>query len=484
MQKRFPDGFFWGGATAANQCEGAWNLGGKGASVADHVTAGTLNTPRMFTRTIDEDKYYYPSHEAIDFYHHYKEDIALFAEMGFKMYRMSIAWTRIFPNGDDETPNKDGIEFYRSVFEELKKYNIEPLVTLSHYETPYNLVEKYNGWTSRKTIDLFIKYCDTVFTEFKGLVKYWLTFNEINVLTMPLGSLIAGGILPKDDFAMDLMFVHKETGEEAAARFQALHHQFVASARAVKLAHQIDNENKVGCMIAGMCLYPYSCNPDDALEVQSRMQQGNYYCGDVMVRGEYPYFAQRMFNEAGIELAITEEDKKTLKEGPVDFYSFSYYSSGCLSTDKEIQKTGNMMMGVKNPYLKQSEWGWTIDAKGLRYYLNDIYGRYRVPIMVVENGLGASDAAEESGIHDPYRIEYMREHVRAMREAIEDGVDLIAYTPWGCIDIISASTGEMKKRYGFIYVDKDNDGSGTLARRRKDSFYWYKKCIASSGEDI
>lgn len=484
MGKQFPKGFFWGGATAANQIEGAWNVDGKGDSTADHCTTGTLSSPRVFTKTINKDSYY-PSHDAINFYQNYKEDIALFAEMGFKMFRMSIAWTRIYPNGDDQEPNKAGIDFYRSVFEELKKYNIEPLVTLSHYEMPYHVVEKYNGWINRKTIDMFINYCRTVFKEFKGLVKYWLTFNEINVLALPGTSFIAGGIMPRAENTLLLFGAANETNEEMSSRFQALHHQLVASAKAVKLAHETDIDFKIGCMIAGMCSYPYSCNPEDILAAQKRMMMDNYLCGDVMVRGQYPSFATRFFEESGILIDFREEDLTVLKEGVVDFYTFSYYGTSCESTDPDLLKSkGNMIFGVKNPYLKESEWGWTIDAKGLRFMLNEIYGRYQIPVMVVENGLGANDTVVETGIHDPYRIDYLRAHIMAMREAIEDGVNLIAYTPWGCIDLVSVSTGEMKKRYGFIYVDKDNKGNGTLMRSRKDSFFWYKKCIESNGVEV
>lgn len=484
MDKHFPKNFFWGGATAANQCEGAWDEDGKGISTADLLTSGSRKKPREFTREFHTDCSY-PSHEAIDHYHRYEEDIKLFAEMGFKMYRMSIAWTRIFPNGDEEEPNRAGIEHYRKVFKLCKEYGIEPLVTLSHYEMPFHLVKKYNGWANRKTIDFFVHYCKTVLTEYKDLVNYWLTFNEINVLTMRIGGLLAGGIMPEKDTPFFAAMQEKETPQAQQMRFQALHHQFVASAKVVQLAHIIHPKNKVGCMIAGMAQYPYSPKPADILATQKAMQMGNYLCGDVMVRGEYPAFSHRFFKENNITLDIAEGDLDTLKKGKVDFYSFSYYSSSCASTDPDVQKqAGNLLFGVQNPHLKASEWGWTIDPQGLRYFLNELYGRYQIPLMVVENGLGAVDKVEADGsIHDPYRIEYMRQHVIAMREAIEDGVDLIGYTSWGCIDLVSASTGEMEKRYGFIYVDKDDKGNGTLKRSRKDSFYWYKELIASNGAD-
>ncbi|MEG2328491.1 glycoside hydrolase family 1 protein [Anaerorhabdus sp.] len=480
----FPKEFLWGGATAANQCEGGWNVDGKGASTSDHLTGGTHTSPRRFTKVIEPNTYY-PSHEAVDMYGHYKEDIKLFAEMGFKIYRMSINWTRIYPIGDEAEPNQKGVQYYREIFEELKKYNIEPLVTISHYEMPYGLTEKYNGWADRKVIDFYLNYCKTIFTEYKDLVKYWLTFNEINISLHSFGGYMGLGIMPKEDGPM-MLFGKKETREEANIRFQALHHQFVASAKAVKLGHEINPNFMIGCMIAGSAAYPYSCNPNDVIEAQHRMQQANFLCGDVQVRGAYPHFAKRLFEEYGVELKMEPTDEQTLLEGKVDFYSFSYYMSGCASTDPELTKSaGNMMMGVSNPYLKASDWGWQIDPQGLRYYLNEIYGRYQVPLMVVENGLGANDVITEDGkIHDDYRIDYLREHIKQMDEAIKDGVDLIGYTMWGCIDLVSASTGEMKKRYGFIYVDKDNDGNGTMNRMKKDSFDWYKKVIDTNGNNL
>ena len=440
--------FLWGGATAANQFEGGWNVDGKGASTSDMLTAGTHTIPRKITKeTIDGLNY--PSHEAIDFYHRYKEDIKLFAEMGFKVFRMSIAWTRIFPNGDDKEPNEAGLKFYDDVFDELKKYNIEPLVTISHYEMPFNLTKKYNGWASRNLIDFFINYCSVIFNRYKDKVKYWLTFNEINCGTMPMGGYLGLGIL--NEGTED--FLHQNDNKQI--RFQALHHQFVASAKAVKLGHSINKDFKIGCMIAHMTTYPYTCNPDDILLAQKKNQLANDLCGDVQVRGEYPFFAKRYFEENNIVLDITEEDKKILKEGTVDYYTFSYYMSNCESASGDEDKTsGNLLGGIKNPYLEASDWGWQIDPKGLRYTLNELYGRYNIPLMVVENGLGAFDKVEEDGsINDDYRIEYLKDHIIQMKEAVKDGVDLIGYTPWGCIDLVSASTGEMEKRYGFIYVD-------------------------------
>ena len=443
------------------------------------LTAGTHTIPRKITKeTIDGLNY--PSHEAIDFYHRYKEDIKLFAEMGFKVFRMSIAWTRIFPNGDDKEPNEAGLKFYDDVFDELKKYNIEPLVTISHYEMPFNLTKKYNGWASRNLIDFFINYCSVIFNRYKDKVKYWLTFNEINCGTMPMGGYLGLGIL--NEGTED--FLHQNDNKQI--RFQALHHQFVASAKAVKLGHSINKDFKIGCMIAHMTTYPYTCNPDDILLAQKKNQLANDLCGDVQVRGEYPFFAKRYFEENNIVLDITEEDKKILKEGTVDYYTFSYYMSNCESASGDEDKTsGNLLGGIKNPYLEASDWGWQIDPKGLRYTLNELYGRYNIPLMVVENGLGAFDKVEEDGsINDDYRIEYLKDHIIQMKEAVKDGVDLIGYTPWGCIDLVSASTGEMEKRYGFIYVDKDNAGEGTLDRKKKKSFEWYKNVIKTNGEEL
>lgn len=476
-----PRNFLWGGATAANQFEGGYSEGGKGLNTSDVMTGGTHTTQRRITPELEEGTYY-PSHEAIDFYHHYKEDIALFAEMGFKTFRMSINWSRIFPNGDDLEPNEDGLKFYDDVFAELKKYNIEPLVTISHYETPFGLTKKYNGWASRELIDCYVRYCETIFNRYKNVVKYWLTFNEINCLTMPFGAFMGGGIMPSGG---ELSF-NKENDKMKQLRFQALHHQFVASAKAVKLGHEINKDFKIGCMIAYMTSYPLTCNPEDVLLAQEKDNLNNFLCSDVQVRGAYPGFAKRYFRDNNIEIKMEENDEKILREGCVDFYTFSYYMSNCVSADPNLEKTsGNILGGVKNPYLKASDWGWQIDPKGLRWSLNNIYNRYEIPLMVVENGLGAVDKVEEDGaINDDYRIDYLRSHIEEMKEAVKDGVELIGYTPWGCIDLVSASTGEMKKRYGFIYVNKDNDGNGDLKRSRKKSFYWYKKVIESNGEEL
>ena len=475
----FPEGFLWGGATAANQYEGGWNEGGKGPSGADMMTNGTHTMPRQITRTW-EDGLFYPNHKASDFYHHHAEDIALMGEMGFKVFRMSINWTRIFPTGMEEEPNEEGLAFYDRVFDELRSQGIEPLVTISHYELPFALTEKYNGWASRELIDLYVRYCETIFTRYKDKVKYWLTFNEINCGTLPLGNFMGLGILNEGtrDFANQV--------DDPQLRYQALHHMFVASARAVQLGHSINPDFKIGCMIAFMTNYPYSCNPKDVIACQKKNDEANYYCGDVQVRGAYPHFAQSIWKKYGVELQVKDGDLEELKRGTVDFYSFSYYMSNAVAIGSDAEETaGNLLGGAKNPYLKASDWGWQIDPDGLRYTLKEIYARYQIPLMVVENGLGAFDTLEEDGsVHDTYRIEYLRDHIKAMNEAIEDGVDLMGYTMWGCIDLVSASTGEMGKRYGFVYVDADDHSQGTFDRYRKDSFYWYKKVIASNGEDL
>ncbi len=471
--------FLWGGATAANQYEGAWDADGKGISVSDVCTEGSAEIPRRVTQGIVPGERY-PSHEAVDAYHHYKEDIALFAEMGFKCYRLSIAWTRIFPTGMETEPNGKGLAFYDRVFDELEKYGIEPIVTISHYEMPFALVEKCNGWEGRECIDYYIRFCEAIFERYQNRVRYWLTFNEINSGTVALGSIQALGTFRGYSGPL------ASAPDKLQERFQALHHQFVASARAVRLAHEKYPRFRMGNMCLQAMMYPFSPNPDDILETEKRNQIINFFCGDVQVRGKYPGYIQRYFEENGITIRMEEKDLEDIQKGVVDFYTFSYYMTTCVSADENKEKMGgNFMGGVKNPYLETSAWGWQIDPKGLRYNLNVLYDRYQIPIMIVENGLGAYDQPEEDGcIHDTYRIEYMKKHIEQMKEAVKDGVDLIGYTPWGCVDLISASTGEMAKRYGMIYVDKYDDGTGTLARRKKDSFYWYQKVIASNGEDL
>lgn len=480
--KKFPEGFLWGGATAANQVEGAYDLDGKGLSTADMVRYipkaertkdHALDVTREEIEAIlsGKEEGRFPKRDGIDFYHHYKEDIALFAEMGFKVFRLSINWARIFPNGDDAEPNEAGLRFYDDVFDECLKYGIEPLVTLSHYETPLQLTLKYNGWADRRVIGFFMNYAETVFKRYRSKVKYWLTFNEINVIT--LSPYTGGGVLVES------------AENKLQLCYQAAHHQLVASSLATKLAHEIIPGSQVGCMLARMTTYPATNNPDDILKAQ-KLNQMNLFFTDVHAKGEYPFFMKRYFEENDIHIQKEVGDDEILKAHTVDFISFSYYMSLSTSSSPEAQtSSGNLMGGVKNPYLETSDWGWQIDPKGLRYTLNDFYTRYQLPLFIVENGLGAYDEVEADGsIHDEYRIDYLRKHIEQMQEAITDGVELLGYTSWGPIDLVSASTSEMSKRYGFIYVDQDDDGNGTLARSRKDSFFWYKQVIESNGETL
>ncbi len=469
------DGFLWGGATAANQCEGGFDKGGRGIANVDVIPWGEnrrkVMTGELNYKDLPADSYF-PGRKAINMYETYKDDIALMAEMGFKCYRFSFAWSRIFPNGEGEV-NEEGLKFYENLIDELLKHNIEPVVTICHFDIPINLVEKYGGWRNRKTIDYFVKYCETIFKRFKDKVKYWITFNEINmILHLPF---MGAGI------------TFNEGDNEEEVKFQATHNELVASAMAVKIGHEINPDFKIGCMIAAGQFYPYSCNPKD-IWASIEKDRENYFFIDVQARGEYPSYAKKIFKRKNINLDIHPDDEKILKENTVDFISFSYYSSRLVSADPNIcEKTeGNVFKSLRNPYLKASEWGWQIDPLGFRITMNLLYDRYQKPLFVVENGLGAVDTIDEDGnINDDYRIEYLREHIKAMKDAVnEDGVDLIGYTTWGWIDLVSASTGEMKKRYGFVYVDKDNEGNGTLERRKKKSFDWYKKVIASNGEDL
>ena len=465
----FPKDFLWGGAVAANQCEGAYQEDGKGLSIQDVMPKG-IKGPRTERPTPDNLKL-----EGIDFYRRYKEDIAMFAEMGFKVFRTSIAWSRIFPSGDEEEPNEAGLQFYDDLFDECLKYGIRPLVTLSHYETPLHLAEAYDGWLDRRLIGFYERYVRTIFTRYKGKVKYWLTFNEINsILNSPF---MSGGInTPKEKLTDSQLY-------------QAIHHELVASALATKIGHEIDPEFRIGCMILSMPIYPLSPDPRDVIRAMEEEHKNSVFT-DVHVRGEYPGYIKRYFRENGITLDITDEDREILKN-TVDFISFSYYVSVCATADesKNIRGEGNLLGGVPNPTLKASEWGWQIDPRGLRYVLNQLWDKYQKPLFIVENGLGAADTLVPDGkggytVEDDYRIEYMRDHLLQVEEAIEDGVDVMGYTSWGCIDLVSASTAEMRKRYGFIYVDRNNDGTGTLARYRKKSFYWYRDVISSDGASL
>lgn len=463
MSHRFPDNFLWGGAIAANQVEGAYLTDGKGLSTSDLQPQGVFG--EIVERREGDSGI---KDLAIDFYHRYPQDIALFAEMGFKCLRTSIAWTRIFPQGDEETPNEAGLAFYDRLFDEMAKHHIQPLVTLSHYEMPYGLVKNYGGWGNRQVIAFFERYARTVFQRFQHKVKYWLTFNEIN---MSLHAPFTGVGLPE--------------GSDKAAIYQAIHHQLVASAKAVKACHEIIPDAKIGNMLLGGLLYPLTCKPADVLETLRQNREWMFF-GDVQARGAYPAYMKRFFKQNAIELQITDDDRDSLKE-TVDFISFSYYMSGCVTTDEELNQKAraNILNMVPNPHLESSEWGWQIDPEGLRILLNVLYDRYQKPLFIVENGLGAKDRIEsDGGINDDYRIQYLNDHLVQVGEALEDGVEVLGYTSWGPIDLVSASKAEMSKRYGFIYVDRDDQGNGTLERKRKKSFYWYRDVISSKGEAL
>ena len=477
MKKGFSNNFLWGGAVAAHQVEGGWNKGGKGVSIADVLTAGAHGVDRVITDGVIEG-YNYPNHEAVDFYSNYKGDIALFAEMGFKCFRTSIAWTRIFPNGDDVEANEEGLKFYDDMFDELLKYGIEPVITLSHFEMPYNLVKNYGGWKSRKVIDFFVKYAEIVMKRYKDKVKYWMTFNEINNqknYKYPLFGYTCSGVI----------FNKEENPEETM--YQVVHHELVASAKVVKMGREINPDFKIGCMIAYVPIYPYSCNPEDIIYAAEAMHDRHLFA-DVHARGEYPTYARCEWERKGYKIHMEPEDERILREGIVDYIGLSYYMSNAVKADNVVEGTGldGFPGSVPNPYVKASDWGWQIDPVGLRYGLTNLYERYQKPLFIVENGFGAIDQLDENGVvQDDYRIEYLKSHIIEMKKAVEiDGVELMGYTPWGCIDCISFTTGEMKKRYGFIYVDKDNDGNGTLKRSKKKSFEWYKKVISTNGEEL
>jgi 6-phospho-beta-glucosidase len=470
----FPEDFLWGGAVAANQVEGAYLEGGKGLSTVDLLPSGPNRMSLMKGRVdslVPDPNEFYPSHEAIDFYHRYKEDTALFAEMGFKALRVSIAWARIFPNGNDETPNEEGLQFYDDLFDELLKNGIQPVVTIAHFDVPVHLVEQYGSWRSRELVSFFETYAKTLFVRYKNKVKYWMTFNEINMLLhLPF---IGAGL------------VFKEGENKKQIQYQAAHHQLVASALAVKACHEIIPDAKIGCMLAAGSTYPYTCNPDDVLKGME-MDRESFFFIDVQSRGEYPGYAKRFFKDHNLNVQMEDEDESLLKEHTVDYIGFSYYASRAMSTDQEILNNmtdGNVFASVENPYLEKSEWGWTIDPTGFRITANQLHDRYQKPLFVVENGLGAVDEVNEHGeINDHYRIDYLKKHIEQMAEAIKDGVELIGYTSWGPIDLVSASSGEMKKRYGYIYVEKDNEGGGSMKRIKKKSFDWYKKVIETNGQ--
>lgn len=477
--KTLPNDFLWGGALAAHQFEGGWNAGGKGPSVVDVMTAGEHGVARRITDTI-EDGTFYPNHEAIDFYHRYKEDIALFAEMGLKCLRTSIGWSRIFPNGDETEPNEAGLQFYDDVFDELLKHGIEPIITLSHFEMPLHLAREYGGVRNRKVAEFFERFAEVCFTRYKDKVTYWMTFNEINNkmdVENPL-------------FLWTNSGVKVEPGENAMeVMYQTGHHELIASALAVAKGKAINPDFQIGAMISHVPIYPYSSHPEDVMLAEKSMRQ-RYFFPDVQARGYYPNYALKEFEREGYQIPILNGDDEILKNGTVDYIGFSYYMSTTVKHDATVNNTGNIVNGglangVENPYIQSSDWGWAIDPVGLRYVLNRLYDRYQLPLFIVENGFGAVDTIEDGKIHDAARIDYLKTHIEALTEAVtEDGVELMGYTPWGIIDIVSFTTGEMKKRYGMIYVDRDNEGNGSMERMKKDSFDWYKQVIATNGQDL
>lgn len=476
---KLPKDFLWGGAFAAHQFEGGWNAGGKGPSVIDVMTAGAHGVPREITETVMPDKFY-PNHEAIDFYGRYKEDVALLAGMGIKCLRTSIAWTRIFPKGDELVPNEEGLKFYDDLFDELLKYNIEPVITLSHFEIPLHIAKEYGGFRNRTVVDLFAKFAEVCFKRYKDKVKYWMTFNEIN---------------NQMDTDNPLFFwtnsgVTVEPGEDPkAVLYKVAHNELLASAKAVAIGRKINPKFKIGCMVSHVPIYPYSCNPDDIMAAEEAMRQ-RFFFPDVHVRGHYPRYALKEFERQGYDIGMEEGDAEILKAGTVDYIGFSYYMSTVVKSDVNNDNSGSvngaLSNSVPNPHIKSSDWGWPIDPVGLRYTLNRLYDRYELPLFIVENGFGAIDTVEENEeIHDDYRIDYLAKHIEEMKQAVNyDGVELMGYTPWGIIDLVSFTTGEMKKRYGMIYVDRDNEGNGTMKRLRKDSYFWYKDVINSCGEKL
>lgn len=473
-----PKNFLWGGAVAAHQLEGGWDADGRGPSVSDVLTAGTVDIPRRITDGVVKGENY-PNHTGIDFYHTYKDDIALFGELGFKCFRTSISWSRIFPHGDEAEPNEAGLKFYDAIFDEMLKHGIEPVVTLSHFEMPYGLAKDYGGWVNRKLIDFFVRYATTVMERYKNKVKYWMTFNEINNqanTSIDIYGWTNSGIR------------FSQVDDPKKALYQAAHHELLASALVVQKGHEINSNFKIGCMCSYVPVYPYSCDPEDVMLAHQSVRE-RYYFIDVHARGHYGAYAKKAWARDGNGPVMEHGDEDILAAGKVDYIGFSYYMSdavkaGNVSTIKTVG--GGNRYSIKNPYVKSSDWGWQIDPVGLRYSLNTLYERYELPLFIVENGFGAIDKLEaDNTCDDSYRIDYLRSHIEAMKKAVEeDGVELMGYTPWGCIDVVSFTTGELRKRYGFIYVDLNDDGTGTGNRYKKRSFKWYKQVIATNGEDL
>lgn len=468
----FPEHFLWGGAIAANQAEGAWDVDGKGPSVADiEELPKEYNRKEVFNfkHTLEDldahlhDKEgNYPRRRGIDFYHTYREDLALMQEMGFKCFRTSIAWTRIFPTGEEEEPNEAGLKYYEDLIREMIRDGMEPVLTLSHYEMPLHLVQKYGGWYDRRLIALFLRFARVVLERFHKQVKYWIVINQIN-------SFGWGADFP------GLGLVQNSHEDMLEARYQSLHHQIVASALVKQYAKSLDLELKIGCMNGCRMRYPATCDPKDALASYQYNQMNQFFYGDVLLRGEYPGYTWKMFEDKGWNIAMEEEDFRIIKENTADFFSFSYYATGICSYENGLGE---------NPLLEKSEYGWTIDVTGIRYLLNVYWDRWRKPLFIAENGLGTFDKVEDGEIHDDYRIAYVEAHLKEIKKAICEGVNCFGYAAWAPIDLISCSQGEMDKRYGFVYVDLDNFGQGSGKRFKKDSFYWYKHVIETNGAEL
>ena len=470
-ERKFPDHFLWGGAVAANQLEGAWQEDGKGLCIADiNEYKGNLPpekrsnaemTAAYVNELLNDKQKMFPKRYGIDFYHTYPEDLKLLAGIGFNTLRTSINWARIFPNGDDEEPNEGGLAFYDRLFDEFAKYNIEPMVTISHYEMPLNVALKYNGWYNRKTIDMFVKYCETIFRRYKNKVKYWITVNQINLYEHESFNHLG---IPAD-----------QVENLTDAKYQGLHNELVACAKAMAIGRQINPDFRFGCMLYHANAHPETGSSENMMEAirQNHMQ---YYFTDMSARGGIPSYMWRFYEENNIHVDITPEDEEALKT-TVDFISFSYYYT------RNVNEQGEL---INNRFIKSTNaWGWGLDPVGLRVALNQYWDRYQLPLMVTENGMGFYDKVEEDGsIHDPYRVEFYREHLKQVKEAIYDGVDVVGYYAWGPIDIVSCSSCEMEKRYGFIYVDLDNSMHGSAKRSLKDSYAWMKQTIASNGENL
>ena len=461
--KAFPENFLWGASTSAYQVEGASLEDGKGPSCQDvkEIPVGTSDL------TVCADQY-----------HRYKEDIALMAEMGFKTYRFSVSWSRILPEGTGAI-NPKGIAYYNHIIDECLKYGIEPLVTMFHFDMPASL-DRRGSWSNRESVDWFVNFAKILFENYGDRVKYWLTINEQNMLTL-FGPTIGTLTIPKG--TENLL---KET-------YQQNHHMLVAQAKVMALCHEMIPNAKIGPAPNISIVYPATCKPKDVLAAQNFNALRNWLYLDMAVYGRYNDLSWAYLKEHDALPKFSEGDEQILKSGHPDFIGFNYYNSTtCQWSDsfEQIKDSSapldiaGMFEGAKNPYLPVTEFNWEIDPDGFRATIREIYSRYHLPMIITENGLGAYDKLTEDGkIHDPYRIDFLRKHIEQMRLAIADGCDMMGYCPWSAIDLISTHEG-IVKRYGFIYVDRDEFDLKTLKRYRKDSFYWYKKVIASNGENL